>query len=62
MVALRGGGEFQGRVTSMGLFVGCEVEVLIDGSEGRMILATGDTRMALGHGMAGKVMVRALPG
>lgn len=58
VVALRGGSEFQGKVTSMGLFVGCRVEVLIGGSEGRMIVAVGDTRIALGHGMAEKVMVR----
>ena len=58
VVALRGGNEFQARVTSMGLFVGCRIEVLIGGSEGRMIVAVGDTRIALGHGMAEKVMVK----
>lgn len=58
VVALRGGNEFQSKVTSMGLYVGCQIEALIGGSEGRMIVAIGDTRIALGHGMAEKIMVR----
>jgi len=45
----------------MGLFVGCEVEVLGGGNGGRMVLATGDTRIALGHGMADKVLVAIDP-
>jgi Fe2+ transport system protein FeoA len=59
VVAFRGGGDFQARVTSMGLFVGCRLEVLIGGG-GRVIVAVGDTRIALGHGMAEKVIVRPL--
>lgn len=58
VAALRGGSGFQTRITSMGIYVGCRVEVLIGGSEGRMIVAVGDTRIALGHGMAEKIMVR----
>jgi len=60
VIALRGGGEFQERVISMGLYVGCVVEVLIGGDGGRMLLAVGDTRISMGHGVAEKVMVRAL--
>lgn len=60
VIALRGGGEFQERMISMGVFVGCKVGVLIAGDGGRMVLVTGDTRIALGHGMAEKVMVRQL--
>lgn len=61
VIALQGGGGFQERITSMGLFVGCEVEVLGGGNGGRMVLATGATRIALGHGMAGKVLVAVDP-
>ncbi len=61
VIALRGGGDFQQRVIGMGLFVGCEVKVLIGGDGGRLLLAVGDTRISMGHGMAEKVMVRALP-
>jgi Fe2+ transport system protein FeoA len=60
VIALRGGRDFQERVSSMGLYVGCEVEVLINGAEGRMIIAVKDTRIALGHGMAEKVVVRTI--
>ena len=59
VVALRGGRAFQERVISMGLHVGCEAEVMIGEGEGRMILAVGDTRIALGHGMANRIMVKA---
>ncbi len=58
VVALRGGGSFQEKVSSMGLYAGCKVEVLVRGSEGRMLIAVNDTRIALGHGMAEKVIVR----
>jgi Fe2+ transport system protein FeoA len=61
VVALRGGGKFQERAAGMGLYVGCVVEVLIGGDGGRMLLATGDTRITMGHGMAESVMVRVLP-
>ena len=61
VIALQGGGGFQERITSMGLFVGCEVEVLGGGDGGRMVLATGETRIALGHGMADKVLVAVDP-
>lgn len=61
VIALQGGGGFQERVTDMGLFVGCEVEVLGGGDGGRMLLAVGDTRIALGHGMADKVLVAVDP-
>lgn len=59
VAALRGGRDFQERVSSMGLYVGCEAEILINGAEGRMIIAVNDTRIALGHGMAQKIMVKA---
>lgn len=61
VVALQGGGGFQERVVSMGLFVGCDVDVIGGGDGGRMVLKAGETRLALGHGMAEKVMVAVDP-
>jgi ferrous iron transport protein A len=61
VIALQGGHSFQERATSMGLFVGCEVVVLGGGNGSRMLLAVGDTRIALGHGMADKVLVAVDP-
>ncbi|AKJ64853.1 FeoA family protein [Kiritimatiella glycovorans] len=58
VLALRGGAGFQERISSMGLYIGCKADVLIGGDDGRMVLAVGDTRIALGHGMAQKVIVK----
>ena len=64
VLALRGGGGFQHRVLSMGLSIGCEVEVMHgDGTEtegGAVVVRAGHTRLMLGHGMAEKVIVRVL--
>jgi Fe2+ transport system protein FeoA len=58
VMALRGGAGFQDRVVGMGLHAGSNVEVLVAGEQGRMLVAVGDTRIALGHGMAEKIIVR----
>lgn len=59
IVALAGGRDFQNRLVSMGLNVGCEIEVLrIAGNAGGpTLIATMETRLAIGHGMASKIMV-----
>jgi len=62
IVALQGGGNLQERIVSMGLFLGCEVEVLDGGNGRRMLIAARDTRIALGHGIAEKVLVAVDPG
>ena len=63
VVALAGGTRFQERVVSMGLDIGREVEVLQASCNGNgpVRLAVGETRLALGHGMAGKVMIAVDP-
>ena len=62
VLALEGGGEFQGRVVDMGLHVGTEVEVISGGGDGgRVLVAVGDSRLGLGHGMAEKVIVAVDP-
>jgi len=66
VVALRGGHGFRQRILDMGLRVGCEVEVTPGGAagkdEGPVEVRTDETRLTLGHGMAGKIMVRARAG
>jgi len=59
IVALAGGRGFQDRVVSMGLHIGSAIEVLQSPGEGHgpVLLAVGETRLALGHGMADRVMV-----
>ncbi len=59
VVALLGGRECQCRLVDLGLRVGQEVRVLCrgNGCDGPMLVAAGETRLAVGHGMAGKIMV-----
>lgn len=60
VVHLEGGCEFQSRIVSMGLNPGMEVEVLQNAS-GPVLVAIGETRLAIGHGMAEKIFVAADP-
>ena len=63
VVALEGGREFTNRISSMGISVGCRIEVMhhdgAPGANGAVVVRTGETRLMIGHGMADKVMVRA---
>lgn len=61
VVAMEGGHDFHNRVTSMGIFPGCEVRVLSGGEGGRMLLGVGDTRIGIGHGMTGRILVARDP-
>ena len=58
VVALDGGHTFQHRVLGMGLCVGRTVQMLGGaGGGGPVFVAAGDTRLAVGRGMADKIMV-----
>ncbi len=57
VVGLAGGNEFQQRITSLGIYVGCEIEIIGGCSEGGMLVAVGDSRIALGCGMAQKIII-----
>ncbi|WP_431689152.1 FeoA family protein [Hahella sp. NBU794] len=53
---LRGGKNLEMRLTSLGLNVGCELTVLHrKGAD--LVVVRADTRLALGAGMAQKIMV-----
>lgn len=59
IIAIRGGRGFRERFTGMGLHVGSEMEVLQStGSNGMILIKTGDTRLMIGHGMAHKILLR----
>ncbi len=57
IVALRGGAGLDKRMTEMGLNVGGEVTVRQRQGGGGLVVSRGETRYALGAGMAHKVMV-----
>ena len=60
VACLGGGRAMQARLLGMGLYVGSEVRVLSahHRSHGPTLVAVGETRLALGHGMAERIMVR----
>lgn len=60
VVALRGGDGLAKRMTEMGLNVGSELTVRQRQGGGAMVVARGETRYAIGAGMAHKVWVERL--
>lgn len=57
IVALRGGAGIDKRMTEMGLNVGSEIVVRQRQGGGALVVSRGETRYAIGGGMAHKVMV-----
>ncbi len=59
VMSLGGGQEFQSRIISMGIFPGCEIEVLKNGNraKGPVLTAIGSSRIMVGHGMTQKILV-----
>ena len=54
--------ESRHRLISLGLRIGREIRVLRIGNCGPVLLAAGDSRLALGHGMAMQIMVLPVEG
>ena len=59
VVALAGGRGFTGRLVRMGVSVGSEVEVIRSSNDrgGPTLIAKGEMRLAIGRGMAEKIIV-----
>lgn len=57
IISLAGGRGLQERLISMGLSVGSEINVVKKGMPGPFLIAAGETRLAIGAGMAHKIMV-----
>ena len=54
---LRGGRGFASRLAGMGISVGCQIEVLQNPAHGSLLVLVRDTRIALGRGVASKILV-----
>lgn len=54
---LCGGRGLAGRLAGMGLTVGCRIEVLQNRRRGPVLVRVRETRIALGHGEAAKILV-----
>ena len=58
--SVAGGRGVHQRLASMGLSVGSEIEVIKRGIPGPFLVGLGDTRLAIGVGIAHKIMVSPL--
>ena len=58
VVSFSFGRNLQRKLKDIGLMVGIQVKVLENDFSGPLLLAIGDTRVALGRGMAHKIMVQ----
>jgi ferrous iron transport protein A len=60
VIGMRGGACFNGKMTSMGISLGFEVQVIEPEPQGggAMLVGVGSTRLMLGHGMAEKIIVK----
>jgi Fe2+ transport system protein FeoA len=57
LIAVRGGQRMRKRLADLGLNPGLTVRVVQRNAHGPLILAVMDSRIALGRGMAHKIMV-----
>ncbi len=60
IVAIHAGQRLKQRLVGMGLAPGNTVQVLQDNG-GPLLLAVGESRIALGRGMAHKILVQSVP-
>jgi Fe2+ transport system protein FeoA len=60
LVGVRGGWGIRRRLADMGLTPGETVRVVQAGSSGPLLVAVRDFRLALGRGMAHKIMVEPI--
>jgi len=61
VVSLAGGRNMCQRLIAMGLNIDSEIRVIRKGSPGPSVIAVGDARLAIGAGMALKIMVSPIP-
>ena len=61
LVGITAGRRLRHRLTELGLTPGVELRVMRGGG-GSLLLAVQDTRLALGHGMAHKIIVQGMSG
>jgi Fe2+ transport system protein FeoA len=60
VVAIEGGLRMKQRLADLGLNQGVTIRILNDSGHGALILAVKDSRLAIGRGMANKILVEPL--
>jgi len=58
LVAVHGGRGLTARLAAMGMVPGAEIEVIRSSTWGPVVVAVNQGRLALGRGMAHKIMVQ----
>ena len=58
VISLGAGWGLQRRLADLGITPGVEIKVISSGRPGQVVLDVRGSRLALGHGVAGKIMVR----
>ncbi|TKA97902.1 ferrous iron transport protein A [Cereibacter changlensis] len=61
VTAILGGREMQRRLSDIGILIGREVEVIRRGGSGPLVVAVGDTRLALGQEVSRRIFVSSHP-
>lgn len=57
VVSVKAGWGLQRRLADLGLTPGVEIQVISSGRPGQVVLNVRGSRLALGHGVSGKIMV-----
>ncbi len=57
LIDITGGKGIRSKLYSMGLIPGVNLRVLNRNGHGPLIVAVKDSRLVIGHGMAGKIIV-----
>ena len=57
LVSIRAGWGLQRRLADMGLTPGVEIKVISSGRPGQVVIDVRGSRLALGHGVSGKIIV-----
>jgi Fe2+ transport system protein FeoA len=57
LVEIHGDSQFKQRLADLGFNIGMQVRVVNDNGDGRLIVAVKDSRLALGRGVAQRVIV-----
>lgn len=60
VTTIQGGRGFLKKLMEMGIYPGIKVRIILNVGNGPIIIGLHDTRIALGKGMAAKIIVRKL--
>ena len=56
IIEIQGGGNFSKRIAEMGIYPGALIRVVVNQGKGPIIIVSNDTKVALGRGMAMKII------